>query len=148
MNADPVRIERRSTQRFDFQLPVSLRRVGCDREGQGFTQNLGARGALFYTELPLSVGDAVELTLRMPSEITLAETMRVRCRGTVVRILPPAGGSACGVAVHLLGYEYLPDADSVEKPEAFDRVSGPRRSPDDEAAVTLHTFHPRSAVLP
>jgi hypothetical protein len=115
MSTDPLRIERRPRQRFSFSLPVSVRLAGGDREGHGFTQDLSARGALFYTEFPLSEGDAVELTLQMPAEITLAEAMRVRCCGHVKRIMPPAGGTARGVAVHLERYEFLPEAEALAK---------------------------------
>ena len=109
MSTDQVQLERRAAQRFDFHLPVAVRLAGSDQEGCGFTQDLSARGALFYTDFQLAAGDAVELTLVMPSEITLAENMRVRCRGKVVRVSKPAVGSKSGVAVHLEGYEFLPE---------------------------------------
>ena len=83
MSTDQVHLERRASQRFDFQLPVALRLSGTDREGCGFTQDLSGRGAFFYTDFQLAEGDAVELTFVMPSEITLTENMRVRCRGRV-----------------------------------------------------------------
>jgi PilZ domain len=111
MSTDAVQLERRAAQRFDFHLPVAVRLSGSDREGSGFTQDLSARGALLYTDFPLSAGDAVELTLVMPSEITLAENMRVRCRGKVVRVTPADPGSKSGVAVHLEGYEFLPEGE-------------------------------------
>jgi hypothetical protein len=123
MSTDPLRIERRHTQRFSYHLPVSVRLPGKDQEGYGFTQDLGARGALFYTEFPLSEGDAVELTLQMPSEITLAEAMRVRCIGKIMRSMAPTGGTARGIAVHFERYEFLPEAEKVEGSGAFDRVS-------------------------
>jgi hypothetical protein len=149
MNTDPVRIERRPTQRFAFQLLVSVRLKGSDHEGYGFTQDLSARGALFYTDYPLSEGAAVELTLLMPAEITLAEAMRVRCRAKVVRVVPPAGGTACGIAVHLEGYEYLPEPGTLAKGSAaFGRISAlHERDQEEGTGSTLHTFHPRSAVL-
>ena len=125
MSTDPVQIERRAAQRFDFHLPVAVRLAGSDREGSGFTQDLSARGALFYTDFPLTAGDAVELTLVMPSEITLAENMRVRCRGRVVRVVQPAAGSKSGVAVHLEGYEFLPDGEgNLHSSRNLGRISG------------------------
>jgi hypothetical protein len=151
MNTGPVRIERRATQRFDFNLPISVRLAGSKQEGCGFTQDLSARGVLFYTDFPLSAGDAVELTLLMPSEITLAETMRVRCRGKVMRVLPPGGGSTCGVAVHLEGYEFLPEPDSLASSAgAFERVQGLHADHQEKetAEGTSRRFHPRTAVLP
>src|SRR5579859_7745569 len=101
MNADEVRFERRPMQRFSLHLPVSVRLAGSARESSGYTQDLSARGILFYTDLPLALSDAVEVTFMMPSVITLAEAMRVRCRGKIARIVPPSGGTARGVAVSI-----------------------------------------------
>jgi len=150
MNIEPVRIERRHRQRFALDLPVSIRRNGSAGEACGFTQNLSAGGVLFYTDFPLSQGDAIELTLVMPSEITLAEAMRVRCRATVIRVVPPAGGTACGIAALLQGYEYLPEPETlIQGSGAFVRVS-PLHEPAPEEAVgnQLHTFHSGDAALP
>jgi hypothetical protein len=148
MSIDQVHLERRATQRFDFHLPVSVRLAGSDREGQGFTQDLSARGALFYTDFRLSEGDAVELTLVMPSEITLAENMRVRCRGKVVRVAPPAPGTSSGVAVHLEGYEFLPQAETVaETSGSFDRISALHgHHKEEESEATPRTV--RNVTIP
>jgi hypothetical protein len=124
MSTDQVQIERRAAQRFDFHRSVSVRLAGRDRDGCGFTQNLCTRGALFHTDLPLCEADAIELTLIMPSEITLAENMRVRCRGRVLRVLSSAVGGRSVVAVHLDGYEFLPETDDrfSECAQDFKRV--------------------------
>jgi hypothetical protein len=123
MSTGPVHLERRASQRFDFQLPVAVRLAGTDREGCGFTQDLSGRGAFFYTDFQVGEGDAVELTFVMPSEITLTENMRVRCRGRVTRVLQVE--SKFGVAVHLEGYEYLAAATSGSQASlTFPRVSG------------------------
>jgi PilZ domain len=86
----PVVVERRVGQRFAFNLPVSLRDVSTAAEGLGFTQDLSSRGAFLFTVMALNQGAEVELTLKMPSEITLGESMRVRCRGRVLRIVNAA----------------------------------------------------------
>ena len=44
MSTDQVHLERRASQRFDFQLPLVVRLAGIDREGYGFTQDLSGRG--------------------------------------------------------------------------------------------------------
>jgi hypothetical protein len=149
MSTDQVHLERRGAQRFDFHLPVTVRLAGTAQEGHGFTQDLSARGALFYTDFVLSEGDAIELTLVMPSEITLAENMRVRCRGKVVRVAKPVVGSRSGVAVHLEGYEFLPEADTVnESASSFGRISAlhehKSEEPDDAEAPTS----PRATAVP
>jgi len=86
---------------------------------------LSARGAFFCTDFSLAEGDAIELTLVMPSEITLAENMKVRCRGTVMRVVPPLSGTRFEVAVHLQGYEFLTEAETVTgASRGYDRISG------------------------
>jgi len=133
---EPAHIERRAAQRFDFHLPVSVRRNGSDVEGSGFTQDISARGAFFYTDFQLDGGENIELTLVMPSEITLAENMKVRCKGRVVRVIKPATGNKLGIAVHLEGYEFLPDSASQDAASAeFSRVSTLHPHPQDERPV-------------
>jgi len=133
MSTDQVQLERRAGQRFDFHLPISVRLSGSEREGCGFTQNLSARGALFHTDLPLSEADAIELTLVMPAEITLAENMRVRCRGKVLRVLSSAVGTRSVAAVHLEGYEFLPEAEGGSS--AFARISALHERPHEDASA-------------
>jgi len=102
----PNRIERRSAQRFEVLLPVAVRYNG--QVIPGFTQNLSGRGMFFYAEAAIPEGVAVEITFSMPSEVTLGESMPVRCRGRVLRAAPPQAGQGNGIAVQLESYEYLP----------------------------------------
>jgi hypothetical protein len=104
-SADQNRIERRCGQRFPYQLPVLLRVPSEGRSGSGFTQDLSSRGAMIWTDLPLSEGQVVEITLVMPSEITLAEDMNVCCRARVVRREETEGGKPA-VAVHIEHYDF------------------------------------------
>ncbi len=130
MSTPPVQVERRVGQRFSYHLPVSLRQPQACLEGVGFTQDLSSRGVFFFTDAQLSEGTEIEITLRMPSEITLGESMPVRCRGRILRVVRPvAKGNLdashperkIGVAVRLDGYEYLPE--STEPAAAYPRVS-------------------------
>ncbi|HYM74984.1 MAG TPA: PilZ domain-containing protein [Candidatus Dormibacteraeota bacterium] len=129
MTTSPVRVERRAGQRFPYLLAVSFRQPAGSIEGVGFTQDLSSRGVFFFTDAHLTEGSEIELTLRMPSEITLGESMMVRCRGHILRIVRPAAafmeGSSrtvqaetkIGVAVRLEGYEYLTEpAESFSTP--------------------------------
>jgi hypothetical protein len=126
MTTPSVGIERRVGQRFPYLLPLSLRQPGTSLEGVGFTQDLSSRGVFFFTSSPLTEGSEIELTLRMPSEITLGESMPVRCRGHILRIVRPTSSDSSqaepkiGVAVRLEGYEYLPESESSA---TFPRVS-------------------------
>ena len=132
MTTTPVRVERRAAQRFDISLPVSIRCPNGQKQEQGFTQDLSARGVYFYTDICLDQGSEVEITLVMPAEITLSENMPIRCHGKVLRVDKPglsaaAGNSTgpkMGVAVHFGHYEYLPDAkDSAKDSEQYLRVA-------------------------
>ena len=152
MSSSEVRLERRAAQRFDFQLPLSIRLINGEREGSGLTQDLSARGAFFYTDFVLEQGANVEVTLVMPSEITLSENMRVRCRGKVLRVTPPAIGNKIGVAVHLENYEYLPETQVVSSTTSGDygRISAlHEHAVQDEARAThLPTSGPRGVAVP
>lgn len=120
MTTSPVRVERRVGQRFPYLLPLSLRQSEGPVEGVGFTQDLSSRGVFFFTDAPLTEGFEIELTLRMPSEITLGESMPVRCRGRILRVMRPAPSASVGaetkigVAVRLECYEYLPDSSPAD----------------------------------
>jgi hypothetical protein len=158
MTTPSVGVERRIGQRFAFNLPVSLRDVSTAAEGLGFTQDLSSRGAFLFTDMALSEGAEIELTLRMPSEITLGENMRVRCRGQVLRITKPAdkgwkpatdagnksAETKIGVAVCLKGYEYLPEAEDGSAD--FRRISALHNPGETEPTVAPATGIPRDAV--
>lgn len=119
MSTDPIRVERRVGQRFELLLPLAVHFDG--QTTAGFTQDLSGRGIFFYTEAALTEGSVVELTFTMPSEITLAESMRVRCRGHVLRVSASDAGKN-GIAVRLDSYQYLP-SDECESIAPFARAA-------------------------
>ena len=117
MSADPNRlehcVERRGAQRFEVHLPLAVHFEG--RTVPGFTQNLSGRGIFFYAETALPQGAVVELTFTMPSEITLGESMPVRCRGRVLRASATSAGQRTGIAVQLDSYQYLPSDEPISQ---------------------------------
>jgi hypothetical protein len=152
MTTPSVAVERRIGQRFAFNLPVSLREVSTSLSGLGFTHDLSSRGVFLFTEMNLQEGSEIELTLMMPSEITLGESMRVRCRGRVLRVLKTAEklldatnnrsvDNKIGVAVCLSSYEYLPEMEdgSVE----FRRISALHHSFEPDQNTIPSAEHPR-----
>jgi PilZ domain len=149
MTNPPVGVERRIGQRFAFNLPVSLRDVATNAEGLGFTQDLSSRGAFLFTDMVLSEGAEVELTLKMPSEITLGQNMCVRCRGHVLRIVKPAdltksSETKIGVAVCLKGYEYLPETEDGSA--EFRRISALHSPCPEERPAAPVSGSPRVAA--
>lgn len=132
MSTESVRLERRSGQRFQQNLPVTVHVDGATFPG--FTQDISARGLFVFVEATLDEGRVVELTFTMPSEITLAESMRVRAHGRVLRAL--ASGSTTGIAVQLDSYQYLPSPDS-ESVQAAVRLAS-RNSETENAGAVPH----------
>jgi len=59
----------------------------------------------------------------MPAEITLTESMPVRCRGKVLRVIRQDGSAKIGVAVQLAGYELLPDSHNTKAQRSFARIA-------------------------
>ena len=139
MSTSPIRVERRAGQRFQYLLPVSMRQTCSGVEGVGFTQDLSSRGVFFFTDSAVPEGAEIELTLNMPSEITLGESMRVRCRGRVLRVVKRSEQAAeavapsetkIGVAVRFAGYEYLTEPEGSSA--TFQRVSSSHAPREEE----------------
>ena len=105
-STEPIRVERRCGQRFDYSASVLLTVCEEDRSGTGFTQDLSARGALVWTDLPLREGEIVEMALVMPALITLAEDMNVRCHARVVRVQHSPGNIRDAVALRIEKYDF------------------------------------------
>lgn len=122
MTTTPDCLERRCGQRFEVQVPVSIRLTGSAHESSGFTQDLSSRGCFLFTDFPLAAGEAIEVTLVMPSAITLGESMPVRCQGKVLRVVQPSVGTRLGVAVQFAGYEYLTQPRGEEASDSFSRI--------------------------
>lgn len=147
MTTPPVGVERRVGQRFPYLLPLSLRQLAESLEGVGFTQDLSSRGVFFFTDAPLTEGAEIEITLRMPSEITLGESMPVRCRGRILRVIRPSAQSISsrteakiGVAVRLEGYEYL--TESSQSSATFPRVSSLHSHHEEDRPVAHPSVRP------
>jgi hypothetical protein len=98
--------EKRATRRFALRLPVA---VTCANEGSqektAQTRDVSARGICFYVDSAIAPGSVIEFTLTLPPEITLTESIRVRCKGKVVRV--DDGDGRVAVAAVIDEYEFL-----------------------------------------
>ncbi len=100
--------EKRSTRRFALRLPLSVSYTeNGDQEKSAQTRDVSARGICFYLESAIEAGAAIEFTLTLPPEITLTESIRVRCKGKVVRVDPGASEGKVAVAAIIDEYEFL-----------------------------------------
>jgi hypothetical protein len=98
--------EQRSTRRFSLRLPVTVKFSDSAGEKTAHTRDVSARGICFYLDSTVTEGSEIEFTLTLPPEITLTESIRVHCKGKVVRVEPQAPGRV-GIAAVIERYEFL-----------------------------------------
>jgi hypothetical protein len=100
--------ERRTTQRFQMRLPLTVRWTTGAAVGETSTESrdVSSRGVYFFLSKDVREGSAVEILLTLPNEITLAGPVRVRCLGRVQRTEPRDEG-AIGVVAAIERYEFL-----------------------------------------
>ena len=111
MPVEVQQAEKRATRRFALRLPVSVNYSGNTGPAiPAQTRDVSARGICFYLEAPLAVGSDLDFTLTLPPEITLTESIRVRCKGKVVRVDDIFGESKVPVAAVIDEYEFLAEA--------------------------------------
>ena len=109
--AETTQDNKRSTRRFALKLPVSVSYANDGKqEKSAQTRDVSARGICFYMDAPLTTGSEIEFTLTLPPEITLTESIRVRCRGQVVRVEPGMADAKVPVAAVIDEYEFLSES--------------------------------------
>src|ERR1700721_3374008 len=101
---------KRATRGFARRLPVSVRYGENAEEHAAQTRDVSARGICFYVDSAIQAGSAIDFTLTLPPEITLTESIRVRCKGHVVRVEPGNSAGKLPVAAVIDEYEFLADA--------------------------------------
>ena len=101
--------DKRATRRFALRLPVSVRYGDNGDEHSANTRDVSARGICFYVDSGIQAGSALDFTLTLPPEITLTESIRVRCKGRVVRVEGGGTNSQIAVAAVIDEYEFLAD---------------------------------------
>lgn len=108
MNPNVTSLERRSATRFSLKLPLTLH--SGSRMLQAFTSDVSARGVLFYTDTEWTGDSLLEFDITFPPEITLSTSLRVRCRGKIIRVVPPSA-MGIGIAAAIHNYEFLNGSD-------------------------------------
>jgi len=104
--------EKRAARRFALRIPVSIGRgENANYNEQAQIRDVSARGICLYLDSPIEQGSPIGFTLTLPPEITLTESIRVQCKGRVVRVDNGAGSVAgkLAVAAVIEEYEFLPE---------------------------------------
>ena len=104
--AQPQR-EQRSTRRFSLKLPVTVKFNEAGVEKTAHTRDVSARGICFNVDSPIEEGAEIEFTLTLPPEITMTESIHVRCKGRVVRADEPGPSGELSIAAVIDEYEFL-----------------------------------------
>jgi hypothetical protein len=103
--------EKRATRRFALRLPVAVNyTTASNPEKRAQTRDVSARGICFYVDSSIEAGSPIEFTLTLPPEITLTESIHVRCKGKVVRVDDGGGDGKMAVAAVIDEYEFLSQA--------------------------------------
>jgi hypothetical protein len=103
--------EKRSTRRFALRLPVSVTYAqNGEKEKTAQTRDVSARGICFYVDSAIAAGSSIEFTLVLPPEITLTESIRVRCKGKVVRVDNGGPEDKVAVAAVIEEYDFLSES--------------------------------------
>ena len=101
--------EKRNTRRFALRLPVAVNQ-GNNGSEAATTRDVSARGVCFYLDSSVVAGSPIEFTLTLPPEITLTESIRVRCKGKVVRVEDGTSEQKVAVAAVIDEYEFLSES--------------------------------------
>jgi PilZ domain len=108
MNTQAVKQEQRSMRRFAMQLPVEVKNGAADVIAT--TRDVSAKGIFLFLDHDIAADSPIEFTLTLPPEVTMTQSMRVKCSGTVVRVERDHRGKF-GVAALVHHYRFLDSND-------------------------------------
>jgi hypothetical protein len=98
--------EKRSTRRFALELPVNVKFLAESQANMtGQTRDVSSRGAFIYLNSQIAEGVPIEFVMTLPPEITLADPIRVRCSGKILRA--ERRGEEQGVAATIERYDFV-----------------------------------------
>jgi PilZ domain len=100
--------EKRGARRFPLRVPLTVDHDNAKQEAE--LRDVSARGICFFLQAAVTHGSPIGFTLTLPPEITLTESIRVQCKGRVVRVDKARDDGKLGVAAVIEEYEFLPEA--------------------------------------
>lgn len=102
--------EKRAARRFALQIPVAIARKDAEFGETAQIRDVSARGISLYLDAPIEQGSPIGFTLTLPPEITLTESIRVQCKGRIVRVEGGTPDGKMAVAAVIEEYEFLPES--------------------------------------
>lgn len=105
MEKESAPADRRSALRVQLRTALQLRRD--DAIIPAFTQDISRTGVSFYTDFEFGrLGDAIEFTIEFPPEITLSTSLKVLCKGVIVRLSQLPAKGFC-IAAQINRYQFV-----------------------------------------
>jgi hypothetical protein len=102
--------EKRAARRFALRVPVTVNSDATSSGEVAQIRDVSARGISFYLESAVTQGSQIGFTLTLPPEITLTESIRVQCKGRVVRVDEVGEDGKLAVAAVIEEYEFLSES--------------------------------------
>lgn len=102
--------EKRGARRFALRVPVTVSRDNNGTSETAQIRDVSARGICFFLDSAVAQGSPIGFTLTLPPEITLTESIRVQCKGRVIRVEDGSADGKVTVAAVIEEYEFLPQA--------------------------------------
>jgi hypothetical protein len=100
--------ERRQITRYTLRTPLRFRALNlASDKSEHFTEaiNVSRGGFFFASSAPLQVGMPLEVTLRMPAEVTGGKAEETRCTARVVHVRnEPYGDGRIGFGAEIEKY--------------------------------------------
>jgi len=103
--------DQRRFQRFGVKLacrvkPRGARRGSAPQALEVETQDVSCGGMFFTASSNMAIGTAIEFELDLPA-VVVGSGAKIRCRGTVTRVVPQSGGRV-GIGATIDHYKIAP----------------------------------------
>lgn len=98
--------DRRLSQRFALQFPVTLVLPDSGLKVRGRTRDISSGGVFFYANLPASEHQEIELLMTLPYEFAVVP-VRVACRAKVLRVEHDEISGEKGLAAVIQRFDFL-----------------------------------------
>jgi c-di-GMP-binding flagellar brake protein YcgR len=100
--------ERRKYRRYDLSIEVQVKpNKRAASAVRTVTRDISARGVYFDFPENMQPGSDLEFELNLPPELAAGKTVRIHCRGKIVRVETAASGGPMRVAASIESYEFL-----------------------------------------
>ena len=100
--------EQRKYRRFDMSIPVKVKvKTQAAPPVQTVTRDISGGGLYFSMSEEIEPGSDLECEVTLPPDLCQGNTVRVRCRGKIVRVERREGENKIGVAATIEHFEFM-----------------------------------------